>query len=127
MLTTAISEAAETRVPVEEALTATATAFGHELGELAVGAGEEAEPEGDPRDAVMTLLADHGYEPARDGDDIVLRNCPFHRLAEAHRALVCGMNRDFLGGVLDGNGSADELDARLDPQPGFCCVRITAA
>jgi predicted ArsR family transcriptional regulator len=75
----------------------------------------------------MTVLAEHGYEPARDGDDIVLHNCPFHRLAEAHRALVCGMNRDFLGGVLDGFGEADELDARLDPQPGFCCVRITRA
>jgi hypothetical protein len=61
------------------------------------------------------------------GDDIVLHNCPFHRLAEAHRALVCGMNRDFLGGVLDGFGEADELAARLDPQPGYCCVRISAA
>src|SRR4051812_3180864 len=127
MLTTAISEATETRKPVEEALTATASAFGHELGELAADAVGEVAPVADPRDAVMSVLADHGYEPARDGDDIVLHNCPFHRLAEAHRTLVCGMNRDFLGGVLDGLGEADELDARLDPQPGFCCVRITAA
>jgi predicted ArsR family transcriptional regulator len=127
MLTTAISEATETHQPVGEALSATASAFGHELGELAAGAVEDAAPGADARDAVMVVLADHGYEPARDGDDIVLHNCPFHRLAEAHRALVCGMNRDFLGGLLDGFGSADELDARLDPQPGFCCVRITAA
>jgi predicted ArsR family transcriptional regulator len=127
MLTTAISEATETRVPVEEALTTTAAAFGHELGELAAGAAPDATASGDRRDAVMATLADHGYEPAREGDDIVLRNCPFHRLAEAHRALVCGMNRDFLGGVLEGFGEADDLDARLDPQPGYCCVRISAA
>jgi predicted ArsR family transcriptional regulator len=125
MLTTAISEATETRVPVDEALTTTASAFGHELGELAAGAAADAAGR-DRRDAVMSVLAEHGYEPEGDGDDIVLRNCPFHRLAEAHRALVCGMNRDFLGGVLDGFGEGEELDARLDPQPGFCCVRITA-
>jgi predicted ArsR family transcriptional regulator len=127
MLSTAISEATETRKPVDEALTATACAFGHELGELAAGGVEDVAPDADRRDSVMAVLAEHGYEPARDGDDIVLRNCPFHRLAEAHRALVCGMNRDFLGGVLDGFGSEEALDARLDPQPGFCCVRITAA
>jgi predicted ArsR family transcriptional regulator len=127
MLTTAISEATEAGVPVAEALTATASAFGHELGELAAGAAEDATAGDDRRTEVMDVLTEHGYEPARDGDDIVLHNCPFHRLAEAHRALVCGMNRDFLGGVLDGFGEADELDARLDPQPGFCCVRITTA
>src|SRR3954452_8369872 len=69
MLTTAISEATETRAPVGEALAATASAFGHELGELAAGAPEAVAPGVDRREAVMDVLADHGYEPARDGDD----------------------------------------------------------
>ena len=33
------------------------------------------------------LLADHGYEPHAVGSTITLRNCPFHALAEEHRAL----------------------------------------
>ena len=60
-------------------------------------------------------------------DDITLANCPFHRLADEHRDLVCGMNLDFVDGVLDGIGRADCVTARLDPAPGRCCVRITAA
>ena len=37
------------------------------------------------------------------------------------------MNLDFLAGLLDGMGPADRLDARLAPEPGYCCVRIRAA
>jgi hypothetical protein len=48
-------------------------------------------------------------------------------LAEQHRELVCGMNLDFLAGLLEGIGPTDGLDARLDPAPGYCCVRIAAA
>ena len=32
--------------------------------------------------AAMTALERLGYEPHRRGDDIVLVNCPFHRLAQ---------------------------------------------
>jgi hypothetical protein len=35
------------------------------------------------------------------------------------------MNLDFLGGLLEGIGQ-ERLDARLAPEPGYCCVRITA-
>jgi predicted ArsR family transcriptional regulator len=56
--------------------------------------------------------------------EIVLTNCPFHRLAEEHRALVCGMNLSLLGGVLETTG-AEPLKARLAPEPGYCCVRIS--
>ena len=65
----------------------------------------------------------HGYQPVIGADDeIALANCPFHRLAEEQRELVCGMNLDFLGGVLESIG--DHLTARLEPTPGYCCVRI---
>ena len=76
--------------------------------------------------AVLDVLAQHGYEPEEDDEgEIALANCPFHRLAEEHRALVCGMNLDFLDGLLDGMGPDDRLAARLDPAPGYCCVRIS--
>ena len=82
----------------------------------------------DRRRAVLEVLARHGYQPELgDHDEIALANCPFHRLAEQHRTLVCGMNLDFLRGLLDGIGPTDRLAARLAPEPGYCCVRIAAA
>lgn len=77
-----------------------------------------------PRAAVLDMLGSHGYEPQERGDEITLRNCPFHRLAQEHRTLVCGMNRDLLAGVLAGVGMAGTFSARLAPEPGYCCVRL---
>jgi len=73
------------------------------------------------------VLAEHGFEPARPAPtEVELRNCPFHPLAAQAPELVCGINHAFLSGLLDGLG-ADALDARLQPQPGHCCVRLRAA
>ena len=75
---------------------------------------------------MLDVLARHGYEPRSvTRSEIALVNCPFHRLAEEHRTLVCGMNLDFLTGLLEGMEPTDRLSARLAPEPGFCCVRIT--
>lgn len=80
------------------------------------------------RQAVLDVLVRHGYEPdIGRGDEVALTNCPFDRLAAEHRDLVCGMNLDFLDGLLEGLGATDRLAARLDPEPGYCCVRIAAA
>ena len=59
----------------------------------------------------------HGYEP-RIGDrgEIELANCPFHRLAEEHRTLICGMNLDFLAGLLEGMDPTARPQARLAPE-----------
>lgn len=69
------------------------------------------------------VLAGRGFEPTRVGDGLVLRNCPFDALARDHTALVCGINRDYVGGVLDGLGCA-HTSARLDPGADRCCVRV---
>jgi predicted ArsR family transcriptional regulator len=128
LLATAIAETERTGVPITESLTASARAAGRVIGEEAADATGQATTRDGRRRAVLDLLARHGYEPAvgRRGE-IALVNCPFHRLAEEHRSLVCGMNLDFLAGLLEGIGPADRLSARLAPEPGFCCVRITAA
>jgi predicted ArsR family transcriptional regulator len=69
-------------------------------------------------------LEDRGYEPAEtESGEIRFRNCPFHVLVEDHRDLVCNMNLALADGVLDGLGDG-RLSARLDPQPGQCCVAI---
>jgi predicted ArsR family transcriptional regulator len=69
------------------------------------------------------VLAGRGFEPTADGDSVLLRNCPFDALAREHTALVCGVNRDYVGGVLDGLGCS-HTQARLDPGPDRCCVRV---
>lgn len=79
------------------------------------------------RAALEESLEARGYEPAETpSGEIRLRNCPFHALVEDHRDLVCNMNLALTDGILDGLGD-DRLSARLDPQPGQCCVAISAA
>lgn len=72
---------------------------------------------------LVEALADHGYEPRVVEDDVCLTNCPFDRLAVGHTELVCGMNLSLVDGLLDGL-HIETLEARLEPQPGFCCVKV---
>ena len=81
--------------------------------EVAAERGDDAE--------VASVLADRGYEPYQDEGVLRLRNCPFGRLAEAHRDLVCHANLAFMEGLLDGLGRGG-LRAVLEPRPGRCCV-----
>jgi predicted ArsR family transcriptional regulator len=70
-------------------------------------------------------LADRGYEPYEDEQgDLRLRNCPFHRLAEQHRDLVCTANLAFITGLAEQATGDQPIQARLDPKPGECCVTI---
>jgi predicted ArsR family transcriptional regulator len=76
------------------------------------------------RTAVLEeVLAERGYEPFHDEDGAIrLRNCPFDRLADAHRQTVCGMNLALLGqAAVSPKGT---LKAVLDPRPGLCCVAL---
>jgi predicted ArsR family transcriptional regulator len=72
---------------------------------------------------VATSLAAQGYQPYLDGPVIRLRNCPFHVLADKHPPLMCGMNLALVQGLLDA-AAASGLAARLDPEPGDCCVVV---
>jgi predicted ArsR family transcriptional regulator len=128
LLAAAVAEAQRTGEPIAKCLTASARAAGRAIGEETVAATGGLAKRDARRSAVLDILSQHGYEPVLGKrGEIALANCPFHRLAEEHRSLVCGMNLDFLGGLLEGMGPADRLDARLAPEPGYCCVRITAA
>lgn len=128
LLATAIAEAQRTAVPIGECLSATARAAGRVIGEEAASASGPLTKRDARRQAVLEILARHGYEPVLGKrGEIALVNCPFHRLAEHHRELVCGMNLDFLGGLLEELGPTGRLDARLAPEPGYCCVRINVA
>ena len=76
------------------------------------------------RDVLFDVLRERGFEPDTGDDGVtVLHNCPFHQLSQDHPELICGMNLGLLGAVVDGLGEVD-LDPRLEPQPGECCVRF---
>jgi predicted ArsR family transcriptional regulator len=79
-----------------------------------------------PRNAagVHAVLARHGYEPYDDEGVTRLRNCPFERLAQTHRELVCRANLAFVEGLIQGL-RARSLRAVLDPRPGHCCVALS--
>jgi predicted ArsR family transcriptional regulator len=80
---------------------------------------------GDDLDRAAGVLAVEGFEPHRQDDEVCLHNCPFDALASQHTALVCGVNLDFVTGVLDGLGCATAR-ARLRPDADHCCVRVDA-
>lgn len=126
VLAEALERAEKEGVPVERAVRDAAVGTGRVLGEAAraeTGAGGSRAKR---RDALLRVLKRHGYEPHLRDREIVLRNCPFHVLAEQHRNLVCGMNLQLLSGIIEGAGGEDLVSARLAPEPGSCCVRMTS-
>lgn len=73
--------------------------------------------------ATCEVLEREGFEPRLQSGEIALRNCPFHDLARDAPEVVCGMNQGFITGIVRGLGNQD-LQVLLDPQPGYCCVRV---
>jgi predicted ArsR family transcriptional regulator len=127
LLAEAVERSSRDGEPVAPALRRAASEAGRRIGEAARVAVGRRSGRAKRRDAVVGMLERHGYEPHLRGGDVVLTNCPFHALAEQHRDLVCGMNLELLSGVIDGADGADVLEARLAPQPGYCCVRMKAS
>jgi predicted ArsR family transcriptional regulator len=75
------------------------------------------------REALVGVLRDAGYAPFERDGELRMLNCPFHELAQRHRQVTCGMNLELLRGLMAGAG-LPEGEARLDSQPGLCCVAI---
>lgn len=123
--------------PIDEALHAAAHDYGRTEAERVLAMPSADAPGALPR--LARILEALGYEPQQaecehaDCDDcadraestedlLVLRNCPFDRLAGQYTELVCELNLDFVDGVIDGAGCAG-LSAWLEPSPDTCCVR----
>ncbi|SFA93553.1 Predicted transcriptional regulator, ArsR family [Amycolatopsis marina] len=121
LLAMAIEEADRSGASVRAELDRLACAVGAEMGRAGRAQGEDATD-----DVLFAALEAQGFEPRAADGRVLLGNCPFHRLAEQHTELVCGMNLSLLGGLLDGLGLTD-LRARLDPLPDHCCVQLKPA
>lgn len=63
-----------------------------------------------------------GYAPAEEQRRIVLRNCPFRRIAESNTTVVCALNLALIRGLLA--GARDRRSTSLTPSSNSCCVII---
>lgn len=101
---------AEARAAFEENAAGSANAdMGHDAGTARVA------------HAIMQALRATGFEPRREGNQILLENCPFTKLQMNAPTLTCGMNYALCRGLLEGL-QAHDWTARLEPKPGRCCV-----
>jgi predicted ArsR family transcriptional regulator len=124
LLATAVEDADRHGTPIHQALQRVARNAGRRLGVQArqhAQAGHTGRP---PLESVADVLADHGYQPRRHADTLLLSNCPFDALARNHTQLVCGMNLDLIQALLDETRHGADLTARLNPGPGRCCVTV---
>lgn len=111
---------------IDTALNRAAAAEGHELADKirARLRGAGARSLTARRTVALEVLSDYGFEPlTRDDGTVVLRNCPFHELAKDHTELICGMNHCLMSAAVDDLGSL-RLDPRLEPEEGYCCVKL---
>jgi predicted ArsR family transcriptional regulator len=118
ILASGVERAAAEGLDVDAALDDSALAEGRRVG----GAATAPDEPGDDWARLAGTLAEQGYEPRVEGDEVLLTNCPFDALAREHTQLVCRLNLSFVQGVVDGLGCED-AEARLEPEPGLCCVR----
>ena len=121
ILASALEQTARDETPVRDALEQAAKDAGRSLAEAA--APRRRGRSADSLDEVADLLAARGYEPRREGDTVVLANCPVHELAREHTQLICTMNLDVISAALDSLGHGD-VEAQLAPAPGRCCVQL---
>lgn len=123
LMADAITEAVSTGAPVLSALHRVAAEHGTSLGRAATAS--EGAPQGYAAalDIAIQALSRSGYEPRLEGVRVIMANCPFHALAQAHTELICQMNVALIGGLADAI-APDELAARLAPGEHRCCVVI---
>jgi predicted ArsR family transcriptional regulator len=111
---------------VTDAVNAVATWWGRRIGEEAQASAGRRPSAKRLVGATCGALAEHGYEPRRDGGTVTLSNCPFDALARDHTQLVCGMNFAIMN-ALTACVAKSKLTARLEPASGRCCVVLDAA
>lgn len=117
-------EAAATGEDAGDAAHRVAHAYGRELAHWH-SAGRRPPRGAEPVWVVRDRLQALGYDPADQGDRVILRNCPFQAMVAVARNVACGMNLALLDGLLDGLHLRDRVTPRLEPQVDGCCVALT--
>ena len=127
LMGTLLADAIRTGLPDSSSVAhavATAREAGRTLGE-SVRRERRLRPPGAERALAVAreVLEEHGFEPYRQGQELRLRNCPFHALSRYAPDLVCAMNHAFIEGLVRGIGN-ESVDVALEPKPGQCCVTL---
>ncbi|SES00935.1 Predicted transcriptional regulator, ArsR family [Lentzea xinjiangensis] len=116
--------------PIHAAAVRAARARGVELAQGLEPAGEDhsgTAEDARPWEALTRLLSRIGYQPRRDGDALILTNCPFQRLRVTDTELVCSINAALSAGYLDGLAMNEAVTPRLRPCPVNCCIVLEPA
>jgi predicted ArsR family transcriptional regulator len=125
LLAAAIEAAEATGTDVRTELQAVARDHGRSIGARVQELAGPRPSKAKQREALVAVLAEHGFEPRLVDRDVVLASCPFHSLSQRFTDLVCGMNLHLLEGVRSAASLGDdELQPCLEPEPGQCCVRL---
>lgn len=122
LMADAIIDSERSGAPVTDALNKAAADHGAAVADAAA---EHPTSPDDALDLAVTLLSEHGYEPRRTGQRVLMTNCPFHALAARHTELVCRMNHSLISALIH-SVAPDLLDVRLDPAENRCCVALSA-
>lgn len=76
-------------------------------------------------DSLAAALSSSGYEPVEEGGETRFRNCPFDALRADDQEATCRLNLALVEGMVSGSGC--DTTAVLDPEDGYCCVRLRPA
>lgn len=74
---------------------------------------------------IVEFLAEEGFRPTADADEIRMHSCPFRELAEGGQRIVCAAHRGLISGALAELGSelrVERLDAFVEPH--LCIARL---
>jgi predicted ArsR family transcriptional regulator len=123
LLAEAVTQTERSGRPLAETLSEAARTAGFQLGRQARGRVGPRAARSTVLDAGEEALQAQGFQPMRDRNGLILQNCPFDALAKDYTELVCGMNLDFMRGVIAGL-DLPTVAAELDPKPDLCCVRL---
>ncbi|MGH8944530.1 MAG: helix-turn-helix transcriptional regulator [Acidimicrobiia bacterium] len=74
------------------------------------------------RSGLEEALDATGYQPSIEDGETRFRNCPFHALRNQDQDTTCGLNLALVEGMIEGAGAG--MEAALQPEPGYCCVRL---
>jgi predicted ArsR family transcriptional regulator len=119
----AVSQAAVSQAAVSQAADVAQAGAVSQAG----ASGDAMGPRRSAPEAATVVFDQLGFAPVRDGDRIVLHECPYRDLAAQHPDVICGLHLGLLRGVLDGHGVAGD-DAWLDPfvTPTRCVAGLAA-
>lgn len=133
ILANAVAASQTTGVDVRRAVESAATDAGRLLGQEMSERLSRDDADGDALHVVLAVLDGQGFEPlGHDDGTIVLRNCPFHLLAQQQPELICGVNLRLITAALEELDRRHRslllgFDATLVPDPVLCCVRLQRA